>query len=84
MHPFSVFTTQIVQNVHFFNFFPWDHPMGALPIEVHPMGKWMSFLMLACHPNSKAIEILKIRQVFNSLPYIHMGLRDLSSTPSYM
>ena len=84
MHPFSVSTTQKVQNVHFFNFFPLDHPMGALPIEVHPMGKWMTFLMSACHPNSKAVEILKIQQVFNSLPYLHMGLRDLSFTPLYM
>ena len=36
----------------FFNFFPWEYPMGALPIEVHPMGKWMAFLMSACLPNS--------------------------------
>ena len=81
MHIFSVSTTQKVLNVYFFNFFPWDNPMGVLPIGVHPMGKWMTFLMSACLPDSNTGEILKIWQVCNSLPYLHMGLRDLSSTP---
>ena len=60
MHSFRVSTTQKVQNVHFFNFFPWENPLGALKIEVHPMGKWMAFLISACLPNSNAVEILKI------------------------
>ena len=81
MHPFSVSTTQKVQNVHFFNFFPRKNPLGVLKIEVYPMGKWISFLMSACLPDSNTVEILKIWQIFNSLPYLHMGLRDLSSTP---
>ena len=81
MHTFSVSTHQKVQNVHFFNFFPRKNPLGVLKIEVYPMGKWISFLMSACLPDSNTVEILKIWQIFNSLPYLHMGLRDLSSTP---
>ena len=84
MHTFSVSTHQKVQNVHFFNFFPRKNPLGVLKIEVYPMGKWISFLMSACLPDSNTVEILKIWQVFNSLPYLHMGLRDLSFTPLYM
>ena len=61
--------------------FPWDFPMGALKIEVYPMGQWMAFPISACCPDSKAVEILKIGWVCNSLPYLHMGLRDLTSTP---
>ena len=38
----------------------WDFPMGALKIEVYPMGQCTAFLMSACCPNSKAVEILKI------------------------
>ena len=81
MHTFSVSTHQKVQNVHFFNFFPRKNPLGVLKIEVYPMGKWISFLMSACLPDSNTVEILKIWQIFNSLPYLHMGLRDLTSTP---
>ena len=67
--------------IHIFQIFPWDFPMGALKIEVHPMGQWMAFLISGCCPDSKAVEILKIGWVCNSLPYLHMGLWDLSSTP---
>ena len=83
MHIFSVSTTQKVLNVYFFNFSPWDYPMGALPIGDHPMGKWMAFLMSAYFPDSNTDEILKFWKVCNSLPYLHMGLRDLSFTPLY-
>ena len=55
--------------------------MGALKIEAYPMGQCMAILMSACLPNSKAVEILKIGWVCNSLPYLHMGLRDLTFTP---
>ena len=68
MHTFSVLSTQKVLNMVFFNFFPWDYPMGALPIELHPMGKWMAFLMSACLPNSNAVKILKIWQVLTPSP----------------
>ena len=44
----------------FFQIFPWDFPMGALKIEVHPMGQWMAFLISGCCPDSNAVEILKI------------------------
>ena len=67
--------------IHIFQIFPWDFPMGVLKIEVYPMGQCMAFLISACCPDSKAVEILKIGWVCNSLPYLHMGLRDLTSTP---
>ena len=46
--------------IHIFQIFPWDFPMGALKIEVHPMGQWMAFLISGCCPDSNAVEILKI------------------------
>ena len=51
---------QNVQKLHIFQIFPWENPMGALKIEVHPMGQWMAFVMSACSPDSNAVEILKI------------------------
>ena len=75
---------QNVQKMGILQIFPWDFPMGVLKIEVHPMGQWMAFLISGCCPDSNAVEILKIGWVCNSLPYLHMGLRDLSFTPLYM
>ena len=72
-----------VQKMQIFHIFSWENPMGALKIKFHPMGKWMAFFMSACLPDSNVVEILKIWQVLNSLPYLHMGLRDLSFTPFY-
>ena len=61
MHTFTVSDTQRVQNVHFFfNFSPWDYPMGALLLDVHPVGKWIAFLMSACLADSNTVKILKI------------------------
>ena len=72
---------QNVQKMDILQIFPWDFPMGVLKIEVYPMGQCMAFLISACCPDSKAVEILKIGWVCNSLPYLHMGLRDLTFTP---
>ena len=49
-----------VQKMKIFHIFPWENPMGALKIEVNPMGQWMAFVMSAWCPDSNAVEILKI------------------------
>ena len=53
-------SVQNVQKMGILQIIPWDFPMGAVKIEVYPMGQCMAFLLSAFCPDPKAVEILKI------------------------